>query len=126
MIDALFNQPNLVAARRLLDLTALRHEAIAANLANIETPRYQRVDVAPAFERELQAAVAAKDLNRLARLEPQLTVDTAAIPRRSDGNTVDLEAEMLRLNRNSVAHAIETHLITGAMLKLRHAITGRS
>ena len=62
MIEALFNQPNLLAAKRLLDVTAARHEAIASNLANIETPNYRRVDVAPSFERELQSAVASRDL----------------------------------------------------------------
>jgi len=43
MIDGLFNQTNYVAAKKMLDATALRHEAIASNLANLETPRYKRV-----------------------------------------------------------------------------------
>jgi flagellar basal-body rod protein FlgB len=126
MIEALFNQPNLLAAKRLLDVTAMRHEAIAANLANVETPNYRRVDISPSFERELQAAVAARDVDRLKSLEPQITVDLTATARRQDGNTVDLESEMVRLNRNSVEHAVEVHFVTGALMKLRHAITGRS
>ena len=39
MIDALFNQPNFLAAKRLLDATALRHEAITSNLGHLETLR---------------------------------------------------------------------------------------
>ena len=54
MIDALFNQPNYQATRKLLDATVLRHEALASNLANLETPGYKRMDVAPVFETELQ------------------------------------------------------------------------
>jgi flagellar basal-body rod protein FlgB len=126
MIDALFNQPNFLAAKRLMDLTALRHEAIATNLANIETPRYKRIDVDPAFERQLEAAINSRHTDRLRELQPQLAVDTSAIARRADGNTVELESEMLRLNRNGVEHALETHLLTATFLKLRHAITGRS
>jgi flagellar basal-body rod protein FlgB len=45
MISALFSQPNYVGAKKMLDATVLRHEAIASNLANIETPNYKRMDV---------------------------------------------------------------------------------
>ena len=39
MIEGLFNQPNYVAAKKLLDVTALRHEALASNIANASTPQ---------------------------------------------------------------------------------------
>ena len=48
MIEALFNQPNYQATKKLLDVSVLRHEALASNLANLETPNYKRIDVAPA------------------------------------------------------------------------------
>lgn len=125
MIEALFNQPNFVAAQRMMDLTALRHEAIAANLANLETPNYRRIDVAPAFEQGLQEAIARRDLNAVRSASLQLAPDSTAVARRRDGNTVELESELVRLNRNSVEHSVESHLVTGALLRLRLAITGR-
>ena len=90
MIDGLFNQTNYVAAKKMLDATALRHEAIASNLANLETPHYKRVDVAPAFASELQQAVASKDAARIASVQPQLAADTTAVAVRKDGNTVQI------------------------------------
>ena len=36
MIEAIFSQPAYAATKKLMDATALRHEAIASNLANIE------------------------------------------------------------------------------------------
>ncbi|MBL9137207.1 MAG: hypothetical protein JNK85_15145 [Verrucomicrobiales bacterium] len=126
MIDALFNQPNLLAAKRLLDATALRHEAIASNLAHLETPGYKRVDLAPAFESELKQAIDSRNVGRLQSMAPRLEEDRTAIAQRRDGNTVDLESELVRLNRNGVEHAVETQLVTGALLKLRLAITGRA
>ena len=126
MIDGLFNQPNYVAARKMLDATALRHEAIASNLANLETPRYKRVDVATNFAAELQQAVASKDAGRIADVQPQLAVDPTAVPVRKDGNTVQLESELLKLNQNFLEHQLETQLVSGALMKLRMAITGRS
>jgi flagellar basal-body rod protein FlgB len=125
MIDALFNQPNYLAAKKLLDLSALRHEAIAANLANLETPGYQRVDVAPTFHESLRQAIAAKDGDQIKGLAPQLEVDTAAVARNLDGNTVNLETELLQLSKNSLAHTLESQLVTGSLLRLRAAITGR-
>ena len=53
MIEALFNQPNYLAAKKTLDAVALRQEAINNNLANLETPGYKRVDLAPNFEQQL-------------------------------------------------------------------------
>jgi len=125
MIEGLFNQTNYVAAKKMLDATALRHEAIASNLANLETPRYKRVDVASSFSAELQQAVAAKDPGRIADVQPQLATDPSAMPVRKDGNTVQLETELLKLNQNFLEHQLETQLVSGALLKLRLAITGR-
>lgn len=126
MIDGLFNQTSYVAAKRLLDVTALRQEAIASNIANVETPHYKRLDVAPAFAAELKQALESNDPARLATSQPQLATDGSAVAQRKDGNTVDLESELMRMNQNFLEHQLETQLISGSMMKLRLAITGRS
>jgi len=127
MIQVLFNQSNYVVTKKLLDATVLRHQAIAGNLANVETPNYRRIDVAPSFQTELVAAVKANDPDRIANLQsPSLSIDPMAVASNRDGNSVNLEQEMLAMNENSLAHTLETQLITGTMLKLRMAITGRS
>jgi flagellar basal-body rod protein FlgB len=125
VIEALFNRPNYVAARKLLDATTLRHEAIAANLANIETPGYQRVDLAPSFTDNLRQAIAAGDPARTAAIQPRLAIDRNAVATRLDGNNVELEHELVQLQQNAVEHSLETHLLTATLLKLRLAITGR-
>ena len=126
MIEGLFNQTSYVAAKKMLDVTALRHEAIASNLANLETPHYKRVDLAPSFAAELRQALDSPDPERLADLQPQLAVDPAAVATRKDGNTVQLETELLKLNQTFLEHQLETQLVSGTMLKLRLAITGRA
>ena len=126
MIESLFNQTNHVAAKQLLDITVLRHEAIAGNLANLETPNYKRLDVSGEFEKQLQESIGTGNVRRLKGMQPQISVDETAVASRRDGNTVDLEKELVHLNRNGVEHAVETQLITGGLLKLRLAITGRA
>jgi len=126
MIDALFSDSNYLAAKRMLDVTVLCHEAIASNLANIETPNYKRLDVSPTFESQLQEAVASKDPEQIAGIQPELTVDTQAVSGRTDGNTVQLETELLKLNQNMVEHSLETQLVTNSLMKMRLAITGKN
>jgi len=82
--------------------------------------------VAPNFATELQQAVAARSLDQIQSVSPRLAIDTTAVASRKDGNTVQLESELLKLNKNFMEHQLETQLITGTMLKLRLAITGRS
>ena len=126
MIDALFNNPNYLAAKKSLDAVALRQEAIASNLANLETPGYHRVDLAPSFKAELDRACAAGDANQIASVKPALSPDANAVPMGRDGNTVNFENEMMQLNQNMLAHSLETQLISGALLKLKLAISGKS
>lgn len=126
MVETLFNQPNYLAAKKALDAVALRQEAIASNIANLETPGYRRLDLAPSFQAELQRACGERDASQIAALKPSLAPDMGAQPVGRDGNTVNLEQEMAELNQNSMVHALETQLVSSALLKLRLAITGRT
>jgi len=126
MIEALFNQPGYVGAKKMLDATVLRHAALASNLANLETPHYQRVDVAPSFHADLKRAIAGGSVAQIASLQPRLAVDTDAIASGRDGNTVHLENELMQMSQNTVQNTFETQLVSSALLRLRVAITGRN
>lgn len=125
MIDALFNQPDYVAAKKMLDATVLRQEAIASNLSNLETPNYKRLDVATSFASQLSQAVKSRDAAQISSLQPSLAVDLSAESGRGDGNTVTLESEMLKLNQNTFEDALETQLVGASLTKMRLAITGK-
>ena len=104
---------------------AQRQEAIASNLANIETPNYKRVDVAPAFATELSRAIAGGGVSNVQQLKPTVSVDQSAVAQNRDGNTVQLEKELTHLQKNMVAHHLQTQMITGTLSKLRSAIQTR-
>lgn len=126
MIDALFNQPGYLGAKRMLDATVARHDAIASNIANAETPHYRRLDLAPSFRAELQNAIAGQDVARLRSLQPQIVKDARAHSVNLDGNTVDLEHELLELGQNTLENTIQTRFVSGSLARIRLAITGRS
>src|SRR5262245_16403837 len=88
IISGLFDQPNYVGAKKMLDATVLRHGAIANNLANLETPNYKRLDVASTFSAQLQQAMASQDSAQVANLRPSLATDPNAKTSKLDGNTV--------------------------------------
>ncbi|HEY1790764.1 MAG TPA: flagellar basal body rod protein FlgB [Verrucomicrobiae bacterium] len=125
MIEALFNQPNYLAAKKTLDAVVLRQDAIANNIANLETPGYKRVDLAPSFEAELERASASGDPAEMASLNPTLAVDTTATANSMDGNTVHLQNELMEMNQNAVTHSFETQLVSGMLQRMQMAITGR-
>lgn len=125
MIEGLFNQTNYVATKKMMDATILRQEALASNIGNVETPGYQRMDVSQDFKGQFAKALSEGGKDALNSLQPNLEVDSTAIARDESGNTVDLETEVLKLSENQIAHQLESKIVTGALAKLRLAITGR-
>jgi len=125
MIEALFSQPNYLTAKKTLDAVALRQEAIANNLANLETPGYKRVDLAPSFEQELQRASASGDAAQISSLTPTLATDTTAKASSKDGNSVHLEQELTKMNQNAMTHSLETQMVSNMLQRMRLAITGK-
>ena len=125
MIEALFNQPNYLAAKKTLDAIVLRQQAIANNIANLETPGYKRIDLAPSFQTELERAAASGDPTEINSLKPTLAVDTNAVASSRDGNTVHLQNELMQMNENGVEHSLETQLVSGMLQRMQMAISGK-
>ena len=125
MIDALFSGANYQGVKKMIDATTLRQEAIASNLANIETPHYKRMDVQATFASELAQAIGTGSADAVKGVRPRITVDTTAVAQNRDGNSVQLEKELMYLQKNMVAHYMQTQMITGTFSKLRMAIKSR-
>ena len=126
MIDPVFQTDNYQLARKLLDATALRHEAIATNIANAETPGFRRLDVSGDFAQQLKARLATGDASAASDLRPQITEDTNARSLRPDGNSVEIEHELLAMNRNAVEFDYLSEVVSSNLKQLRLAITGKS
>lgn len=124
MIEALFNGNNYAASKTMLDATALRHEALAANIANIETPGYKRVDLAKNFAQEFSSQVRAGKGAQTA--QPALAVDMDAPAQRLDGNDVEMDKELLAMSGNSMQYDALTEFVSNSLKQLRIAISGRT
>jgi flagellar basal-body rod protein FlgB len=127
MIDPIFQTDNYQLARKLLDASSLRQEAIATNIANAETPGFRRLDLTPDFAVQLKARLNAGDFASTSdSLQPQLAEDQTARSVRPDGNTVEIERELLAMNRNAVEYDYLSEIVSGNLKQLKLAITGRS
>jgi flagellar basal-body rod protein FlgB len=129
MIDPIFQTDNYQLARKLLDASVLRNQAISSNIANAETPGYRRLDIAPNFSSELRALLKSEpnpSSATLDRIEPSLHEDQFARTTRPDGNSVEMETELLEMNRNTVEYEYLAELVSRNIRQLRTAITGRN
>ena len=111
-------------ARKLLDASALRQEAIASNIANSETPGYRRIDVSPSFADQLRSELRSGDTASLDSVVPTLAEDTQARSVRPDGNSVDIEHELLAMNKNAVEYDYLSQVVTTNIKQLKVAISG--
>ena len=91
-----------LALERAIEGAGKRHEALAANLANANTPGYQRVDVD--FHTALAAAVGRGDeaTGAMKALSFSPTRDASAGATRADGSTVDVDSESAKLAANAL------------------------
>lgn len=128
MLDRIFSDPSYVATSRALDASSLRHQAIADNLANVNTPGYKRQEVQ--FENQLSSALKRMNdpcspagSNPILNVHPTITTD-ASTSMKLDGNNVDMEKEMSDLAENSVNYQVLAQNIEVYFSDLKMAIKG--
>jgi len=127
MIDPIFQSDTYQLARKLLDTSVLRQKAIASNIANAETSGYRRIDIAADFSTELRSRfMSGARGDAISSLQPRLAEDQFAHSMRPDGNTVEMERELLEMNKNTVDYEYLTDLVSSNIKQLRTAITGRA
>lgn len=124
MIEGLYSNTNYLASKRLLDVTQLRHEALASNIANVETPGYKRVDIPKDFAKEFAARLRSGRLDQLAT--PSLASDTQTTSQRVDGNNVEIDKELTEMSSNTLQYNTLTEFVSASLKQLKVAITGRS
>jgi flagellar basal-body rod protein FlgB len=126
MIDPIFQSDSFQLAQKLLDGSALRQQAIAANIANAETPGYRRVDISSDFLTQLQAQFqSGGSSDAFAEVQPKIVEDSSARSVRPDGNSVDLERELLSMDQNSVDYSYLTEVVSHNIKQMKIAISGQ-
>ncbi|MFH0810028.1 MAG: flagellar basal body protein [Pseudomonadota bacterium] len=100
---------------KALDIRLSRHNLIAANLANMDTPGYRALDFS--FEAELSRALA-EDPVRIGDL-----AEPSVVPATMAEGPVDLDRENTRLAENTLNHDALTKLMSKKFDLLKYAIS---
>jgi flagellar basal-body rod protein FlgB len=107
-----------IALERALQGSSMRHAALSENIANVNTPGYQRRDVD--FHTALRAAMPGGS-GAIASVPFAPAVDGAA-PVRTDGNSVDIDRENAALAQNALEYEAMTQVLRARDEIVRSAI----
>jgi flagellar basal-body rod protein FlgB len=108
-----------LALERAIEGAGKRHQALAANLANANTPGYQRVDLD--FHGALSAAIEGGG-ESVAGLAFSAAPDPTAGAVRADGSTVDVDVESAKLAANALEHQAAVQVAQARIGILKAAI----
>ncbi len=103
---------------RALDGLDRRQQAIAANVANLETPGYQAREVS--FEDSLRSAAATGRPG-----DATISVERSLAPTRLNGNNVNIDFEILAAAENALRQQLTVQGLNTKYQMLRTAIGSR-
>ncbi|OHE74341.1 MAG: flagellar basal-body rod protein FlgB [Verrucomicrobia bacterium GWC2_42_7] len=122
MIEGI-SKENYTIAKKMLDVAVLRHEALASNIANAQTPGYKRNDISVDFESKLSASIKNSDMNALSELKPTIQKDANTPSIRPDGNNVGVDRELVEITKNSVQIDFINNYLSDSIRRIKSAIT---
>ena len=129
------NKSTLVQ-EKTLDASWLRNDVLAHNIANVDTPLYNRKDVD--FESYLNAALYSSPDNLIFRREhnfrmnnttdlssikAKVTEDYNPLAMRIDGNNVDIDVEMAQMAKNTIKYNTVVSNVNSKFSRITHVIS---
>jgi flagellar basal-body rod protein FlgB len=113
--------PRIQLLSRLLDVAAMRQNVIAQNVANVNTPGFKALEVS--FEDALKTAMTSDSGSQALNVKPEV-VPSAGGMSRTDGNNVDIDREMARLQKNNIYFQMYSQMMANELAEFRAAIKG--
>ncbi|TWU45951.1 Flagellar basal body rod protein FlgB [Novipirellula aureliae] len=131
----IFQSSTIPALEQSLSFAQKRHELLAGNLANMDTPGYRSRDLdVDEFQNALAESVHnSKVANAAGRVGPVTRDDLFAGPRAAteqvvfhDGNDVSMENQIMNISKNQHLHSLAITTMRSQFALLRAAITERA
>lgn len=136
MISGLFQSTSVPLLEQVVNFSQARHNVLAGNIANIDTPGYQTRDLSPEmFQERLRDALDTRDELRrsqgLRSAAPQGVDPLADVSRnlksilRHDGVNVSIEGQVTEIAKNQVQHNLALAIMNSQFRLLNTAISER-
>lgn len=136
MIPNLFDNTSIPVLQEVVAFAGKRHELLASNIANMDTPGYKTRDLSQtAFHDALKGAIKARNLSRQS-LEGHVTDRTPENEMRRvkdslkhimyhDGSDVSMENQVAELSKNQYMHNMAIAIMSTQFRMLETAISER-
>lgn len=142
MLDSLLNASTIPVLEEVINFTQARHQVLAGNIANMDTPGYRTRDLdSRMFESQLKDAIHARDRSHGA--ESSLGTDpslAAAAPANHfqhvrdnlkailyhDQTNVGIEQQATEISKNQIQHNLATTILASQFQLLGAAVSERA
>lgn len=126
MLESMFESVNYQATKAFMDIAAERQKVLAGNLANSETPGYQRMELSASFENTLKTQLAQGVFEPFEAKSIPFSPDTSSkLMTDASGNNVSAERELMLINENALRYEALGQFASSSLRRLQTAITGR-
>ena len=99
----------------LLRQGQMRHEVISSNIANVNTRNFKAKEIEFG---DVLSQLTGKSEGEIVEIE--------GLVARQDGNNVDMDKELSKLTKNSLAYQTFAQIVASKLSTMRTAISGRS
>lgn len=126
MVNSIVDDKSIRVIEMALDARMARQQAIASNIANVNTPGFKRVDLTDSFKVQFQKAIADVQAGKELKTRPIPEVGEATVhgPTRKDGNNVNMEQEVVELSKNRLEYEFAAQVMKARFDGLKRAIGG--
>ena len=136
MSTEILNQSTLPILEQVLSFTHSRHNVLAGNVANMDTPGYKVRDLSTTeFQTRLAEAIEAKHSDNEPISQAEVAQDPDSAMRRvketmkdilyHDGSEMSMEKQVLEVNKNQSLHNTAVAIMTQQIRLLNVAISER-
>ena len=135
MISGIFDSTTIPALQEAMQFAQARHEVLAGNIANLDTPGYRVRDLSPeVFQERLKEAIEAREtrnepwspgstsrpgdpLNRVSESMPSILYH--------DDSNVGIEQQVTEMSKNQFLHNVAISVMSSQFRLLQTAISER-
>jgi flagellar basal-body rod protein FlgB len=126
VIDNLINSTEITGLDRVVAFTEARHQVLANNIANIDTPGYKMKDLnVEKFQSDLHAAMEARSAGQAEGEALQTSTDYDQYLLFHDQNNRSIDKQVTTITQNAVMHNAAIELLRSRYQLLQRAISGK-
>jgi flagellar basal-body rod protein FlgB len=144
MIPSMFDSSALPVLEQVVNFSQARHNVLAGNIANLDTPGYRTRDISPdEFRSRLKEAIeesrrpAVESINSVQSVHTAFESEPAKNPFRAvkeslnsilrhDDANVSMEQQIAELSKNQMQHNLAVNLLASQFRLLQAAISERA